>query len=110
MEKESTREFLERMSQIGEGKYFRKSVPQDHVSRFELLDTVWVMHDNKPISGIVCEIIITIKPHPYGGSLGDVRYKLSKSSVLTAENYKDYFLEVDENLCYPSKGSLLSSI
>lgn len=107
MEKESVSKFQERMRLMGEGEYFRKSVPQDHASRFELLDTVWVMKDNRPVSGIVCEIIVTIKPKPHGGKLGEVRYKLSDVSSLTSANYEDCFLEVDEAHCFESKDSLL---
>lgn len=110
MEKETTRELLERMEKIGENEYFRHSVSKDHDSKFELWDSVWIMYNNQPTIGKICEINIVIKPRPQGGLLGSVTYKLSHVEIPTSNNYQEYFVEVEEEKCFSTKEKLLESL
>ena len=110
MNNDTTRKFLEKLNKIGEGEYFRRSVQKDHDSRFELWDAVWIMHDNQPTMGKICEIVITIQPHPHGGNLGSVRYKLSHVDSPTSKNYQEYFVEIEDEKCFPTKEELLKSL
>ena len=110
MKNGTTSEFVERMTKIGENEYFRRSVANDHDSKFELWDSVWVMYNNKPTTGKICEIKIVIKPHPQGGLLGTVSYKLSNVEIPTSKNYQEYFVEVEEEKCFSTKEELLESL
>ena len=110
MNKDTTRKVIERMNKIREGEYFRPSVRKDHDSVFELWDTVWVMYNNQPVSGKVCEINITIKPNPHGGKLGSVKYKLSQTEPPTSKNYQEYFVEIEEEKCFSTKEELINSL
>lgn len=110
MSKESTREFIERMNKIGDGELFRPSIGKDHESKFELWDSVWVMFNNQPTNGRICEISIIIKPRPKGGSLGEVKYKLSQIETPTSKNYEEFFVEIEEEKCFPTKENLLENL
>ena len=106
----STSEFNKRMNKIADGEFFRHSISKDHESKFELWDSVWVMFNNQPTKGRICEINIVIKPHPKGGPLGEVKYKLSQIETPTNKNYEEFFVEIEEEKCFPSKESLLENL
>lgn len=110
MTENATSEILERLTKCGEGEYFRRSERKDHDSKFELWDAVWIMYNNQPTMGKICEIVITIQPHPHGGNLGSVRYKLSHVEIPTSKNFQEYFVEVEEDKCFSTKEELLNNL
>lgn len=109
MAQETASQFVERMEKIGENDYFRRSVSKDHESKFELWDLVWIMYNNQPTTGKICEINIVIKPRPQGGLLGSVTYKLSREEISSSRNCKEHFVEVEEEKCFSTKEELLES-
>ena len=110
MTENATSEILERLTKCGEGEYFRRSERKDHDSKFELWDSVWIMHNNQPIVGKVCEIDIIIRSQPHGGLLGSVKYKLSHVEIPTSKNFQEYFVEVEEDKCFSTKEELLNNL
>lgn len=108
----SAQSFLENLQKAAEGRFFRKSKIEDHKSKFELWDTVYVMDDNKIVEARICEINIQIIPMPTTSKLTRVKYHLTKlrTDELNASNYAQSFLEVDESDCFASKDELIQNL
>ena len=94
------------------GEFFRKSTEKDHQSRFELWDTVYVMHENKVVEARICEINIQIVPMPTTADLTRVKYRLTRLNTkeVNSHNYTEFFAEVEEWACFASKEELLQSL
>ena len=108
----ATKNFLDRMRKMEAGEFFRKSLSKDHATKFELWDTVYILHNNSIIDARICEINIKITPMPTTSQLTQVTYKLTRLECkeINGRNYKDAFVEVNQDECYATKEELINSL
>lgn len=108
----SVKTILDNIEKINNGEFFRKSKAEDHNTKFELWDTVFVMHENQVVEARICEINIRIVPMPTTTHLTCVKYRFTHLSPkeVNNRNYTDSFAEVDECACYASKEELIQSL
>ena len=108
----SVKNFLTAMERMAKGEFFRKSTPDDHATKFELWDTVYILHDNSIIDARICEINIKIIPMPTTSKLTQVTYKLTRLECkeINGNNYTNAFAEVKQDDCFATREELINAL